>query len=277
MNTPNPLIPQGSLERQSKGKSTVRIAILTIVSIHAVFFAGLLMQGCRRDENKASLKSAEVSTNQNTLPALDPGYYSAQDTPPAATQPAMTNPIPSTVANEQVGASSLPPAIIPELPTDGKAYKVTKGDTLAKIAKANGVSVLAITKANPTVEPSKLKVGQTIQIPHSSGSPAKIGFAEPAPENGPSGPANTHTVKAGETLTRIAKEHGTSLKAIRAANNLKSDRLIVGQKIKIPAASTSASSGAAEAPKSTSISKLSAASPSRLMPARSTSAGAETP
>jgi LysM repeat protein len=35
-------------------------------------------------------------------------------------------------------------------------------------------------------------------------------------------------------LTRIAKSHGTTAKAIKSANNLKNDRINVGQKLKIP-------------------------------------------
>ena len=64
--------------------------------------------------------------------------------------------------------------------------------------------------------------------------------------------AAVHTVKAGETLTRIAHQHGTSIKAIRAANNLKTDRLFVGQKLKLPAGQ--ASSASSETPKTTAVS-----------------------
>src|SRR6185295_8846561 len=87
MNIPSPLIPQGTLDRPSKGKSTVRIAIFTIISIHAVFFAGLLMQGCRRDDAKAGVKAADAATNQNNLTPIDAGYYAG---PQDATQPSST-------------------------------------------------------------------------------------------------------------------------------------------------------------------------------------------
>ena len=46
-----------------------------------------------------------------------------------------------------------------------KNYSVVKGDTYSKIAKANGVSVSALAKANPGVDPAKLKVGQVLHIP----------------------------------------------------------------------------------------------------------------
>ncbi len=57
----------------------------------------------------------------------------------------------------------------------------------------------------------------------------------------PVGPPHTiggavYLVKSGDTLSRIAKTHGTTIKALKAANNLASDRIVVGEKLKIPAA-----------------------------------------
>jgi LysM repeat protein len=45
----------------------------------------------------------------------------------------------------------------------------------------------------------------------------------------------TYEVKRGDTLTRIAKTHGTTVKALREANGMKTDRILVGQKLKVPA------------------------------------------
>ncbi len=45
-----------------------------------------------------------------------------------------------------------------------------------------------------------------------------------------------YLVKSGDTLTRIAKTCGTTIKALRSANNLDNDRIVVGEKLKIPAA-----------------------------------------
>jgi LysM repeat protein len=44
----------------------------------------------------------------------------------------------------------------------------------------------------------------------------------------------TYTVKSGDTLSKIATQQGVSVKALRSANNLKTDRIKVGQKLKIP-------------------------------------------
>jgi nucleoid-associated protein YgaU len=49
-------------------------------------------------------------------------------------------------------------------------------------------------------------------------------------------PQTLYVVKSGDTLSRIAKVHGTTIKALKAVNGLASDRIIVGAKLKIPTA-----------------------------------------
>ncbi|HVY70731.1 MAG TPA: LysM peptidoglycan-binding domain-containing protein, partial [Verrucomicrobiae bacterium] len=111
----------------------------------------------------------------------------------------------------------------------------------AVIAKKYGVTISAISKANPGVNSSKLKVGQKLQIPapveKSAGTGSKAGDATGTMDTG-RGETTSYTVKPGDTIIKIAKGHGTTAKAIRAANNLKTDRINVGQKLKIPARTT---------------------------------------
>ncbi|MGA2786564.1 MAG: LysM peptidoglycan-binding domain-containing protein [Verrucomicrobiota bacterium] len=45
-----------------------------------------------------------------------------------------------------------------------------------------------------------------------------------------------YVVKSGDSLTRIAKAHGTTVRALKAANDLQNDRIVVGAKLKIPTA-----------------------------------------
>ncbi len=52
-----------------------------------------------------------------------------------------------------------------ETPANAKIHKIKSGDTFAKLAKKYKVSVDAIVKANPQANPSKLKIGQEINIP----------------------------------------------------------------------------------------------------------------
>jgi len=58
-------------------------------------------------------------------------------------------------------------------------YKIKAGDTLEKIAKANKTSVDAIMKANPGIDPRRLKVNQTIKL-HGASTPPLA--SSPAPE-----------------------------------------------------------------------------------------------
>ena len=231
MNTPNPLIPQGSLDSK-KSKSNIRIVVFGIVAVHAVFFVGLLMQGCKPDEPKPDPKAGQV-TARPPLPL-----------PPIAEA---TNP-PVAPTNPVVVAPPMPPDPIPAPPTAGtaKEYTIVKGDYFEKIAKANGVTIAAIEKANPGVDPKKLKLGQKIQIP---GATPKAAPTSAAPDGTAAEVGGAYAVKSGDTLTKIATANGTTVKALRAANDLKTDKLKVGQKLKLPAkAAASATAAPAAVP-----------------------------
>lgn len=53
----------------------------------------------------------------------------------------------------------------PSKPGPGGTYTVKSGDYPAKIARAHGVSVSSLMAANPGLEPTKMKVGQVINLP----------------------------------------------------------------------------------------------------------------
>ena len=61
----------------------------------------------------------------------------------------------------------------------GETYIVKSGDTLAKIAKAHGVTLKALEAANSKVDPNHIKVGLKLNIP------AKAEAAAPAPVAAP--------------------------------------------------------------------------------------------
>jgi len=74
----------------------------------------------------------------------------------------------------------------PTAPRKGGAVVVKSGDTLETIAKAHNTTVAALQKANPGIQPEKLKVGSSLrlpaassQAPSSQAAPAKA--AVPAP------------------------------------------------------------------------------------------------
>lgn len=58
----------------------------------------------------------------------------------------------------------------------------------------------------------------------------------PTVDSHPTIVGTVYSVKAGDTLSRIAKTHGTTIKALKSANNLTDDRLNIGEQLKIPSA-----------------------------------------
>lgn len=56
---------------------------------------------------------------------------------------------------------------------------------------------------------------------------------EPSP-SAASGPTDTYKVVSGDSLEKIARRHKTTIKALKELNGLDNDRIIIGQKIKVP-------------------------------------------
>ena len=114
-------------------------------------------------------------------------------------------------------------------------YKIMPGDRLYSLAKEYGTKVNAILGANPGLDPKRLRVGQSIVIPRSSNS---VAAAVPSASSNQTtvGSGKAYQVKRGDTLTRIARENGITLNTLRRANGLNSDRILIGQKLKIPVA-----------------------------------------
>ncbi|HYE30028.1 MAG TPA: LysM peptidoglycan-binding domain-containing protein [Methylomirabilota bacterium] len=274
MNTPNPLMPQGSLLRP-KGGSNVRLAVVAIIAVHLIFFGSLLLvPGCSKENKDAGTGAGATNTNSAayTMPPMDTSYYSSPTNLPVADTGIGSNAVGATTVDTSfpgtnlavdTGATatgaitSLPPVTIDQMPStpESKEYVVQKGDSYYKIAKLHNTTVGAVAKANPSVNPAKLKVGQRIQVPVGSpgsaisgtGSGSTPGTATANGQSNGNGATSSYTVKAGDTLTKIAQRNGTTVKAIRQANNLRTDRVNVGQKLKIPARNGGGNNGSAPA------------------------------
>ncbi|MCX8013801.1 MAG: LysM peptidoglycan-binding domain-containing protein, partial [Rectinema sp.] len=113
-----------------------------------------------------------------------------------------------------------------------EVYKVVQGDTLTAISRRYGVSISMIAKVNPSLNPDRLKIGQTLMIPVSL-QPLQKTTAAPA---GQAGDALTYIVKKGDTLYGIARQFGTSAQTIAKLNGMSLDSLLrIGQTLKVPA------------------------------------------
>jgi LysM repeat protein len=76
----------------------------------------------------------------------------------------------------------------------------------------------------PVAQPKLNTISRTVP-------PVATGKAVSTPQ-----PETIYMVKSGDSLIRIAKAHGTTVQALKAANGLKNDRIVVGAKLKIPTA-----------------------------------------
>jgi LysM repeat protein len=230
MNNQTPLVPQGIIDPKNKGRARVKIAVFFVLAVHGIGLLALLLQGCHRED--ANAQAAQSTTN--ALPTLDATNAPAlADTSTTAT--------PTNVAPPVVEQTNVAPVAM------ASEYLIAKGDTYATIARKFGVTIKAIADANPGLEPTKLRIGQKLHIPAAT----KTVASAPAATSGSTAPAGAeaYVVKSGDTLSRIASEHHVSVRSIRTANNLRSDRIVVGQKLKIPVkASIAAATDTASVP-----------------------------
>ena len=121
-------------------------------------------------------------------------------------------------------------------------YTVQPSDTIFKIAQKNGLTITDIAKANNLQNPDKLYKGQKIVIPVKQSQPAAGGGQNVPSVKTVQNIYIMHTVKAGDTLFKIARENNTTVDALIKANNLNPSKyLFVGQKLAIPSTSSKAS------------------------------------
>ncbi len=244
MNNQSPLVPQGSLlEKKNKGRTRVEIAIFVVLAIHGVGLLALLMQGCQ--------KPPEVPLTTESTNSTAPLFAESSNPPPAMAP--TTNTVATASPTNTISSVPTTPAIpatpVPETtPGTATEYTIVSGDTFSGLATKFGVKVKAIEDANPGVDPSKLKIGQKIHIPAPVAATSAAGATTVATEAAHTGADSTYTVKSGDNLGNIAKSKGVSVKALRSANNLKTDQIKVGQKLKIPAKAATAADTTAAAP-----------------------------
>jgi LysM repeat protein len=215
MNNPNPFVPKGSiLEQQSKRRSRLKLAVFCSLAVGVVGLSAMLIQGCKREQPADTGETPTIDTN--TLAVADTNAPTIDTNAPAMMPPVVTNP-PVAVT---------PPPV--ETPA-GTEYEVVAHDTLAKIAKKFGVTVKALEEANPGVVPTKLKIKQKLTIPAGGGG------TPTAPEAAATAGGQTYVVKSNDSFWKIARQFGTTLKALEAANpGVDPGHIKVGQKLNVP-------------------------------------------
>ncbi len=112
----------------------------------------------RVEQLQATLDRRAVQTNFVAPPAArvadaTPPTPSSTERPPSVSPPSHRNP------TEHV--TPLPPSSS----SAAKTHTIKSGETIYSIAKKYGVSQRSLEAANPTLNPKKMKVGQTVKIP----------------------------------------------------------------------------------------------------------------
>lgn len=125
--------------------------------------------------------------------------------------------------------------------SDRSVHIVKSGENLGSIAKKYHISVNQLKTWN-RLKGTTIYPGQKL-IVYSSGAPmAQAGNSNPVER---STEQKIHTVKSGENLSVIAKKYRCTVTELKKWNNLKSNTLQIGQKLKVypPANGSSSSSG----------------------------------
>ena len=146
-------------------------------------------------------------------------------------QPLESLPVPAVVSSGMLN---------PDLnPVNTVTYTVVKGDNLTKIARAHQVDLKELMAINQLNKNSVLNIGQVLLIPDVEPGLQPARIEAPIYES-PSAEVDSklYSVVSGDTLSRIAARHGTTVSAIKGANQLTSDRIYVGQDLLIPVSSS---------------------------------------
>ncbi len=231
--------------------------------------ACLVLQGC---------KATRQGVDNNPPPVVDPIVEPAPEpvgpapTTTTTVTTVTTEPAPVVVEPQPTKVTAVkplpPPAAKPApklvaapkpVVAEGFVYVVKPGDQLFAVSRRYNVKLSAIERANPGLNPNKIRVGQKIRIPGVTGPAAVadksaksakvVQASAPAPTaantvapvktkaafKAYTGPTKEYKVRSGDSLGKIAYENGITIRALKEMNKLTKDSLRVNQTLLIPA------------------------------------------
>jgi len=231
------------------------LAIAAVVLFHGTVISVMLAQhGCKSAGTKPSAADAPAPIQPapvapatpapDSLTAANNGFVEPTRPPPETP----VAPVPVAQFSEALPTPtplSLPPVLpaptpAPATPTPAPApmtvtYVVSRGESLASIARKNGITREELLAANPKLtNPALLQPNQTLNIPN-----AKPATTAPAPVAADA--ADTYKVAPGDNLSKIAAKYHTTVKALQELNGMKTTSLRSGQVLKVPDTTTTSS------------------------------------
>ncbi len=108
-------------------------------------------------------------------------------------------------------------------------HKVKRGESLWVIARKYGVRIKDIVTINKLGNAKYIRPGQRLQIPTEGYSQ----YRKNAMASSSKSSKIYYTVRRGDTLSEIAMKYRTSIRKIKKWNGLRSNRINIGQKLKI--------------------------------------------
>jgi len=250
-----------------------KIRLTTIVAL-AVVLSGCGLRGAEPttmptivrvpEGTRVAVQTMIAATQYAVAPTstspVDEGETVAAATPSSAPAPASTV-SPSGTATQSADQPT-PTGIATAEAPQYVEHVVRRGENLARIARAYGVSVEEIILANHITNPSLIWIGQVLRIPQREASGGSIGSStsasaaagsaastqvaqgsesastpEPtvAQQASEEGEFVEHVVRSGENLVLISARYGVPLRAIIEANHLVNPSVLwAGQVLRIP-------------------------------------------
>lgn len=189
----------------------VRHVFIAFISVPLV-----MMSGCSMMNNNDSRPS-------NVAPAVAPQV--AADGASMRKKPRQPEPVQQEqeIIIEQIKEEKDVPEVC-----ETTTYVVKKGDTIYGIARKFHIKPNDIMRTNGIDKDTTLRIGQSLEIPCSRTNISQAIIQEK--ENG----GKEYIVVAGDSLYKISRKYGISVKELRDNNNLSSDTLRVGQKLMLP-------------------------------------------
>ncbi len=190
-------------------KTWVLVAIVVVLHFAAIS-ALFLLQGCGT-----------------------PGGRTAKPRPVVMPPMTLPEPVPVSISSRPTEAVAIP---------DTTLYTVKSGDSLSRIAQRYGTSQAEIQALNKLADPHKIMVGQKLFLP------GYVNIEKPVSRSEASTPvadsANVYVVKKGDSLSSIASRLKVSEDDLAQVNTLADrNKIIVGQKLMIPASAARLISG----------------------------------
>lgn len=197
-------------------KSWALIGVVAALHV-AVVCSPVFLQGCGTPQ--------PASTEPPPAPVMPPPAVPGGGVP-SVMAPVLIPPAPESPA--------MPGPAIGPRGTAASEHTIKSGESLSKIAAHYGLTTRELAELNGIKDANKIRIGQTLAIPsHSGAGAAKKDPKVSAARKTAAG--TEYVVQAGDSLSRIAVNHGVKVADLKEANGLESDAIRAGQKLVLPA------------------------------------------